>query len=119
MTITGKLDDILHVKYPIELKDIFKDVEKGKSKVVLMDGAPGCGKSTLTVIMSQQWGEGKLLTEYKAVILVQLRDPIVQEAKSIIDLIPMSQNASIAEYAEEEMRNNFYGKIKWRGSSVI
>ena len=64
MSITGKLDDIMQLKYPIKLENIFKDVDPKQRKVVLMEGAPGCGKSTLSVFISQQWGEGKLFTEY-------------------------------------------------------
>ena len=111
MTITGKLDDILHVKYPVKLENIFKDVAPSKRKVVLMEGAPGCGKSTLSIFISQQWGEGKLFTEYKAVILVRLRDPIVQKAKSILDLIPKGENLSIAQHAEEEMRTRDFQNV--------
>ena len=68
-TITGKVDDILREKYPIQLKDIFNDSEtEEKQTVVLLEGAPGCGKSTLSVYISQQWGEGKLFTEFEYVI---------------------------------------------------
>ena len=50
MTITGKVDDILQKKSPIELQNIFQDsAAKRKRKVVLLEGAPGCGKSTLSV----------------------------------------------------------------------
>ena len=110
MTITGKLDDIMQVKYPIKLANIFKDVEPSKRKVVLMEGAPGCGKSTLSIFISQQWSEGKLFEEYKAVILVRLRDPAIQEAKSIVDLMPSSRSidSTVTQQTEEEMRaSNF------------
>ena len=86
-TITGKIDDIMREKYPVEVKDIFNETE-GKRKVVLLEGAPGCGKSTLSVYISQQWGEGKLFTEFNYAILVRLQDPAVQAASCIADLIP-------------------------------
>ncbi len=104
MTITGKLDDILHVKIPIELENIFDGVRPNKRKVVLMEGAPGCGKSTLTNFISQQWGKHKLFTYFKAVILVRLRDPVVQKAKSIVDLFPSGDDITVAEKAEESMQ---------------
>ena len=106
-TITGKVDDILHEKCPIQLKDILQNsgkveeqVNEDKRKVVLLEGAPGCGKSTLSVFTSQQWGEGKLFQEFKYVILVRLRDPTVQAASCIADLLPgrddeMRQQAAI------------------------
>jgi hypothetical protein len=111
MTITGKFDDILHVKTPIELKNIFSGVQKTKRKVVLMEGAPGCGKSTLANHISQQWGEGALFTEFKAVVLVRLRDPVVQKARSVADLIPPSKDITIAQKAEESMRTTKYQDV--------
>ena len=113
MTITGKLDDILHVKTPIELENIFKGVEPNKRKVVLMEGAPGCGKSTLANFISQQWGEDKVFTDlnFKAVILVRLRDPVVQKAKSIIDLFPSGDDITVAQKAEKSMRASKYQDV--------
>ena len=42
MTITGKVNDTLLEKSPIQLEDIFKET-KGQRKVILLEGAPGCG----------------------------------------------------------------------------
>ena len=108
MTITGKLDDILHMKVPIQLENIFAGVQPNKRKVVLMEGAPGCGKSTLANFISQQWGEDKLFTEFKVVVLIRLRDPVIQKAHSILDLIPSGDDITLAQKAEESMRaSNF------------
>ena len=100
-TIKGKVDDILIDKSPIELKDIFKNTE-GERKVILIDGAPGSGKSTLTVHICQQWGRGELFNEFSVVILVQLRDPEVQNAQSFVDLLP-AENRETAEQAAAEI----------------
>ena len=100
-TIKGKVDDILIDKSPIELKDIFKNTE-GERKVILIDGAPGSGKSTLTVHICQQWGRGELFKEFNVVILVQLRDPEVQNAQSFVDLLP-AENRETAEQAAAEI----------------
>ena len=88
MTITGKVDDILHHKYPIKLKNIFLKTPSGKRKVILLEGAPGCGKSTLSVYICQQWEKGQLFNQFQLVILIPLRDPAVQNAKSLADLLP-------------------------------
>ena len=86
-SIRGQIDDILLAKSPIDLKDIFKNIE-GERKVILIDGAPGSGKSTLAIHITQGWSKGELFQEFTIVILVQLRDPAVQSAKSIADLLP-------------------------------
>ncbi|MCG8626181.1 MAG: hypothetical protein MJE68_29815, partial [Proteobacteria bacterium] len=57
MTISGRIDDILHMKIPIELENIFKG---GDKQIILIEGAPGSGKSTLTVHICQRWGKGEL-----------------------------------------------------------
>ena len=87
MTITGKVDDILRQKYPIKLENIFDETE-GQRKVVLLEGAPGCGKSTLSVYICQQWEKGQLFNQFKLIVLIQLRDPTVQNAECLADLLP-------------------------------
>ena len=87
MTVTGKVDDILQEKYPIQLEDIFKETE-GQRKVILLEGAPGCGKSTLSVYICQQWEKGQLFNQFQLVILIRLRDPAVKNAKGLADLLP-------------------------------
>ena len=101
-SIRGQVDDILLKKTPIDLKELFKNVE-GERKVILIDGAPGSGKSTLTVHICRQWGRGELFSEYIVVILVQLRDPKVQSAQSIADLLPCEDRA-MAERASMEIK---------------
>ena len=96
-TITGKIDDILLRKVPITLKQIF---EKPEQKKILIEGAPGCGKSTLSLHICHEWVADRLLKEYSQVILVKLREEVVQTAKSIADLLPkrndtMGQNTEI------------------------
>ena len=86
-SIHGQIDDILLAKSPIDLEDIFKNIE-GERKVILIDGAPGSGKSTLAIRITQGWSKGELFQQFTIVILVQLRDPAVQSAKSIADLLP-------------------------------
>ena len=88
MTITGKVDDILHEKIPIKLEDIFKEIEGGTPRKVLLEGAPGCGKSTLSFHICKQWRDGNLFQEYRLVVLVKLREQAVHNANDIADLMP-------------------------------
>ena len=62
----------------------------------MLEGAPGCGKSTLSVYTCQQWEKGQLFNQFKLVILIQLQDPAVRNAKSLADLLPCS-NLKIAQ----------------------
>ena len=87
LTITGRVDDILRKKVPVKLEELLKP-NKEKRKVILVEGAPGSGKTTLSWHICQKWSEGLLFQNYEAVILVQLRDPAVQGAKEIAELLP-------------------------------
>ena len=95
MTISGRVDDILYAKSPVELEDIFRNTLHG-GEIILIEGAPGSGKSTLTVHICQRWGKGELFQQFTVVILVQLRDPAVQRAQTIADLLPVENAEEIA-----------------------
>ena len=112
-TIAGKVDNVLEEAVEnIELKDILQGKESdGKLKKVLLEGAPGCGKSTLSLQICHLWSKGELFQEYKLVILVRLRDPTVQTAESIINLLPC-RDAAMAQGVEKLIREN-------NGSNVL
>ena len=110
LTITGKVDDILHKKVPVKLEKIF-ELDEEKRKVILIEGAPGSGKSTLSWDICQRWGAGKLFQEYEAVVLVRIRDPEAQKACEIVDLLP-AQDRSMAESVAAEI-------VACRGRKVL
>ena len=83
----GNIEEIVAKKSNVELKNLFH-LDKAERKVVLIEGAPGAGKSTLAWHICQKWKSGELFQEFKLVIFVQLRDPAIQSAKSLADLFP-------------------------------
>ena len=87
--VRGKYDKILKHKTEIQLKNIFDPVlVDGRTEVhlrMLIDGAPGVGKTTLSRNVSQKWAEGKMLQEYWLVILLHLRECDISEAQTIDD----------------------------------
>ena len=105
--ITNKVDDVLQHKIPIELEDILKN----SNNIVLMEGAPGCGKSTLSLYMCHRWTDGDLFQEFKLVILVRLRDLAIQTATKIADLLPQQNKAMGEDIAEEITSNNGRGVL--------
>ena len=80
-----KVDKVAQQRDPVELKDIFSKIEGQPN--VLMEGAPGSGKSTLSFHIRHEWAKGELFQDYKLVILIKLRDLIVHNAKSVADLL--------------------------------
>ena len=111
MSITGKVDDILHSKTPVDLENIFSDSDDGR-KVILIEGAPGSGKSTLSLHICQEWGKGQLFQQYDVVILVKLRDPLVQKAECLADLLPCIDNA-MADQVEADIKSNCGNGMLW------
>ena len=74
--VTKKLEEIL---VPLEKHD--------EPCFILIEGAPGIGKSVLLKEIAYQWGKKHLLPMFKIVLLICLRDPILQQAKSVPDLL--------------------------------
>ena len=83
-----------------------------KSKLVLIQGVQGSGKTTTSVYICQQWASGDLFADFEFVILVQLQDPSVQRAARLADIIP-SQNDLAAESFATEIEANKGQGILW------
>ena len=103
--VKGEVERILLQKVPIELKDIFLKTREKKKKI-LLEGAPGCGKSTLLLSICHQWTDEKLFHQYKLVILVRLREPGIQKAKCIADLLPRKDEAMGHDIAKVMKESN-------------
>ena len=95
-TIHGSIDDILEWKAPIRIEDILKpnivsnpvthQPEEYLVNQLLIEGAPGIGKSTFAWEVCQKWGQHQLFNEYTLVVLLKFRDKRVQEAENVSDL---------------------------------
>ena len=85
--VRGKYDKILERKTGIELEEIFDPVFcEGGYEVplkMLIDGAPGVGKTTLSRNVSQKWANGELLQGYWLVLLLHLRERNISKAQKI------------------------------------
>ena len=86
-TLHGDADDIMRQKDEINLECIF-ETTTAKHKVILIEGAPGAGKTMLVWYICREWGRKKLFIQFWIIVLATLRDPTVQEAKSITDVVP-------------------------------
>ena len=75
---------------------------RDEDKVILIEGGPGMGKSTLAIKICKCWADGELLEEYDAVILLPLRDPEIQAANNIGDLL-LIENKNEREVLYDEI----------------
>lgn len=71
-----------------EIEEILAPLENShESCLILIEGAPGIGKSVLLKEIAYQWGEKHILQKFRIVLLICLRDHIFQQAKWISDLL--------------------------------
>ena len=94
---------------PLTLAEVLS-VKEEDNKVILIEGGPGMGKSTLAIEICKSWADGELLEEYDAVILLPLRDPEIQAANNIKDLLLV---------IDDELRENVYKEITKSGGEGI
>ena len=88
LTMSGKVKEAVRKKNPIELHQVFmKSVDK-QEMTVLFEGNAGSGKSVLSLHLCLQWMDEKLFQDYKLVILIQLREPAIANAKEIKEILP-------------------------------
>ena len=88
----GCVDAIHTKKGPIEFSEIAKDIylsnERATSRrLILVEGAPGVGKSTFAWEFCRRWEKGEIAQQYQLVLLLRLRDNTISEAKTLNDLI--------------------------------
>ena len=109
-TLHGDIDTILKVKEPVEIEHIF-DSKPGKTlHCILVEGAPGVGKTTLAWHLCHRWGRGDLFQQYALVILVKLREEVMRKAESLADLLISQEDKqkkiTIAEQLKETNGKN-------------
>ena len=107
--VSGQLSNIMMNNIPLSSSDTrpltiadVLDVKEEENKVILIEGGPGMGKSTLAIKICKCWADGELLEEYDAVILLPLRDPEIQAANNIGDLL-LVENKNEREVLYDEI----------------
>jgi len=95
-----------------QLVDILAPLqESGKAQFILVEGLPGIGKSLLLQEIAYNWAIGKLLQNFKLVLLVQLRSPAVQQVSLVADLFQLvckreTKAREVATACSEYLFNN-------------
>ena len=73
-----------------EIEEILVPLENSdKSAFILIEGAPGIGKSVLLKEISYRWANKQLLQRFELVLLICLRDPSLQHIESVDDLLQL------------------------------
>lgn len=87
MQISGHVDEIQRKKKKIRIDDIGRLADGSIANYILIEGAPGIGKTTFAWELCSQWANRLLLQQWSLLILIQMRDKRVREAKTLADLL--------------------------------
>ena len=110
-TLHGDIDDICKKKQAVDFTQIGKQEDGTPAKLILVEGAPGIGKTTFSWKVCRKWAKGKILQEYRLVVLLRLRDERVQEIKCVADLF---------YHSDRELQNSVAKEIQYHnGESVL
>ena len=99
----GKVDEIQKQKTPIKTEELGSTTTGNNTAAhfVLIEGAPGVGKSTLCWQLCKLWSEGKLQHKWDLVVLVEIRDETTRKASTIYDLLYHPDDKSRGAIAQE------------------
>ena len=92
MIVRGHMSDV--PREQITIDQIACKLDGSLPKLVLIKGAPGVGKTTLSWELCRRWSRGELWTDYSLVILLRLQDENIQKAKNTSDLFPLEESSA-------------------------
>ncbi len=94
-SVRGDIDDIKAKKSEVKYEEVFK---VSSSEVIMLEGRPGSGKTTLVHKIVKDWANGKTLLGAQLVFLVVLRELNNSQVHSLSDLLKMF-------YYDEELKS--------------
>ena len=105
-TLRGDLDDVVYTKYPMEEDEIGIPSnwrEYKQPRLVLIEGAPGVGKTIFSEQFCYKWSQGQRLDKHRLLVLLPLRDNRVRSATKVRDLF---QHPHLQEAIAEEVESS-------------
>ena len=109
--LRGDMDDVgsfgneYYKKTPIKFEEVGKPSRHHRQKLVLIEGAPGVGKTTFSWEFCRKWGKGEILQDHYLLLLLPLRDNKLKEAKTLSDLL-YHPNSELQQAVVQEVTSN-------------
>ena len=102
-SVRGDMDDILGKKRKVNYRDVFSNT--GNNLLILLEGRPGCGKTTLTHKITKDWARGPdILKGAQELFLVPLRILASKNIDSLSDILKII-------YHNREMSRKIVNKL--------
>ena len=112
----GRIETIMGYKEPIVLNNLFaidsmqplvEVPPPDPPRVILIEGVPGGGKSTLALHICHKWARGDVLNYldiFNLVVLVYLRDQAIQNATTLADILP-TRNLEMSQFVASQIKD--------------
>ena len=88
-TLRGDKDDILYRKSPISVSTFGTLPDGSPARLVLLEGAPGSGKTTFSFDTVLKWMRKEILTDISLVALFPLRDYNMRKVTNLLELLAL------------------------------
>ena len=110
-SVRGNMDDILKKKDKIDYHEAFGRYESGA--LVLVEGRPGCGKTTLAHKLTRDWSRGEnVLIGAELVFIVSLRIlNVTQKDNSIDELMELCCSKQVANNMSQYLLSSQGDKV--------
>ena len=82
-TLQGDIKELLKNRKKISVHQILEVESQSTPGLVLIEGAPGIGKSTLAWELCRKWEEFSCMQQYSLVVLLRLREEEVQKVGNV------------------------------------
>ena len=103
-SLRGDKDDILFKKSPTDLDAVGTLPDGSPARLILIEGAPGVGKTTFSWKVCRMWGRKEILQNISTLVLLPLRDHGLKEITNLGELL--AQTKPGAESLVEEIEAN-------------
>ena len=111
-TLQGDIKKVIENRREISIEQILEPIEgQHKLRLVLMEGAPGIGKSTLAWELCRKWEEFSCMKQYSIVVLLRLREEEVQKIESISQLFCLYESEDKKSLVEEVSKRQGNGVL--------
>ena len=86
-TLRGDIDDIVYEKSPTTVHSLGYPDNGSPARLVLLEGAPGSGKTTFGYDVVIKWMNGEILTDVHLLVLFPLRDYNLRKVSNLRELL--------------------------------